>query len=161
VRISIFTIDDKGTANRGDDVAIPGATYAIVADDGDGVYEAQKDGPVMVQISSPSGVSVLNGLPQRQYWVVETVAPAGYDLSAAVPYSPMVPTNAAQNCFDAGNVTCYADPGGGGMASVFFVNTPSTPASTTSDYESPAVLLVTILGVIIIGGALGSMVLRR
>jgi uncharacterized protein (DUF983 family) len=35
------------------------------------------------------------------------------------------------------------------------------PASTANDYESPAVLLVTILGVIIIGGALGSMVLRR
>ena len=154
-------MDDRGTANRGDDVAIGGATYAIVQDDGDGVYEAGKDGPTIVQVSSPSGVAVLRHLPQAQYWVVETIAPAGYDLSAAVPYSPRLPSNAAQNCFSTGTVTCYADPGGGGMATVFFVNTPLTSASTSSDYTSPAVLLVTILGVLIIGGALGSMALRR
>jgi hypothetical protein len=112
-------------------------------------------------VASAAGVDVINNLPKAPYWIVETVAPPGYDLSAAVPYSPMVPTNAAQNCFDAGKLTCYADPGGGGMASVFFINTPQTPASTSNDYQSPAVLLVTILGVIIIGGALGSMVLRR
>jgi hypothetical protein len=157
----MITVDDKGTANRGDDVAIGGATYAVIPDDGDRVFNREKDGPVLFQISSPSGVAVLRGLPQAPYWIVETVAPAGYDLSAAVPYSPMVPTNASQDCFSAGTVTCYADPGGGGMATVFFVNTPVAPASTANDYESPAVLLVTILGVIIIGGALGSMVLRR
>ena len=157
----MITVDDRGTANRGDDVAIGGATYEVIPDDGDGVYERDQDGPALYKISSPSGVAVLRGLPQQQYWIVEEVAPPGYDLSAAVPYSPMLPTN-AQNCFDAGSVTCYADPGGGGMATVFFINTPIASASSTSnDYQSPAVLLVTILGVIIIGGALGSVALRR
>jgi len=155
------TIDNRGTpGDRSDDVPLAGATYAVIQDDGDGVFDKSKDGPVITQISS-SGVATLRGLPQAPYWVVETVAPPGYDLAGALPFAPKAPSNPGQSCFDAGTVTCYADSGGGGLTSVFFVNAPLPPESTSSDYTSPIVLIAAIAGIVIVGGALVAYLRRR
>jgi hypothetical protein len=139
-------------------VPLPGATYAVIQDDGDGVFDRAKDGPVITQVQS-NGVAVLRGLPQAPYWVVETVAPPGYDLSAAVPYSPKAPTDPAQSCFDAGTLTCYADAGGGGMTSVFFINSPLPAASTPTSSTSPLALIVVL--VVVVGGGVAWYLRRR
>ena len=153
-------MDNRGTADRADDLLIGGATYAVAPDDGDGVFERNEDGPVLFQISDPSGIAVLRNLPPAAYWVIETTAPAGYDLAAAIPYHP---TNgaSAQSCFDAGTLTCFADPAGGGMTSVFVVNTPLPTISTEDDYRSPAVIILAIVGLVVVIGAVGSAFIRR
>jgi hypothetical protein len=92
--------------------------------------------------------------------VIETTAPPGYTLAAAVPYRPSGGTS-AQSCFDAGTLTCFADPAGGGMTAVFVVNTPLPAVSTEDDYRSPAVIILAILGLVIVVGAGVSAFLRR
>jgi hypothetical protein len=154
------TINDQGTSQRTDDTLLAGATYAVIPDDGDGVFERDQDGPAVVEVSDPNGIAVLQNLPPIPYWVVETVAPPGFDLAAAVPYRPGG-TDPAQSCFDAGAVTCYADAAGGGMTTVFFVNTPLPTASSADDYRSPIVIVIAIIAAILIGGAVVSMVMRR
>lgn len=153
-------MDNRGTADRADDLLIGGATYAVAPDDGDGVFERNEDGPVLFQISDPSGIAVLRNLPPAAYWVIETTAPPGYDLAAAIPYHPTSGAS-AQSCFDAGSLTCFADPAGGGMTSVFVVNTPLPTASTEDDYRSPAVIILAIVGLLIVVGAGVSAFLRR
>jgi hypothetical protein len=154
------TVDNRGTADRADDLLIGGATYAVAPDDGDGIFERNEDGPVLFQISDPSGIAVLRNLPPASYWVIETTAPPGYDVAAAVPYRPSGGTS-AQSCFDAGTLTCFADPAGGGMTAVFVVNTPLPAISTEDDYRSPAVIILAIVGLVIVIGAVGSAFLRR
>jgi len=114
----------------------------------------------VAQISDPSGIAVLRDLPPAAYWVIETTAPPGYDLAGAIPYRPSGGTT-AQSCFDAGTLTCYADPAGGGMTTVFVVNTPLPSVSTEDDYRSPAVIILAIVGLIIVVGAVGAAVVRR
>jgi len=132
----------------------------VIPDDGDGVFERDQDGPAVIQVSDPNGIAVLQNLPPVPYWVVETAAPPGFDLAAAVPYRPGG-TDPTKSCFDVGAVTCYADAAGGGMTTVFFVNTPQPTASSADDYRSPIVIIVAILAAILIGGAVVSMVMRR
>ena len=132
----------------------------MAPDNGNGIFERNLDGPVLFQISDPSGIATLRDLPPGSYWVIETTPPPGYDLAAAVPYRPSGGTS-AQSCFDAGTLTCYADPAGGGMTAVFVVNTPLPTVSTEDDYRSPAVIILAILGLVIVVGAGVSAFLRR
>jgi hypothetical protein len=70
-----------------------------------------------------------------------------------VPLAPTAPSNPGQSCFDAGTVTCYADAGGGGLTSVFFVNAPLPPASTSSD-RAPFIVALAVLALVIVGGVI-------
>jgi hypothetical protein len=161
VQVTILTVDNRGTpGDRSDDLPLAGATYAVIQDDGDGVFDRSKDGPVIAQLSS-TGVTTLRGLPQAPYWVVETVAPPGYDLAGALPFAPKAPSNPGQSCFDAGTVTCYADSGGGGLTSVFFVNAPLAVTAQTGSALSPLALIVLIVAVVAVVGGGAYWYLRR
>ena len=116
--------------------------------------------PSSSRISDPTGIAVLRDLPPGAYWVIETMAPPGYDLAGAIPYRPSGGTS-AQSCFDAGTLTCFADPAGGGMTAVFVVNTPLPAVSTEDDYRSPAVIILAIVGLVIVVGAGVAAFLRR
>ncbi len=156
----MVTVDDRGTADRADDLLLAGATYAVAPDNGDGVFQRDLDGPVLFQVSDPSGIAVLRGLPTATYWIIETVAPPGYALANAAPFHPTSPI-AGQDCFNAGTLVCIADPTGGGMTAAFFVNTPLPATSTASDYQNPLVIVLAVVGLVIVIGGVASMVLRR
>jgi hypothetical protein len=156
------TVDNRGTlGNASDDVLLPGADYVVVNDDGDGVFDPAKDGRLLVAANNPSGIVVLENLPPAAYWVVQKSVPAGYDLAVAAPYRPDQATDLSQSCYDAGHLTCFADPAGGGMTTVFVVNSPLASASDASDYQNPLVVGLGILAVIVIAGGFGWMLLRR
>ena len=67
----------------------------------------------------------------------------------------------AQDCFNTGALTCFADPAGGGMTTVFVINSPLPAVSTEDDYRSPVVEILAILGLVVVIGAVGSAVVRR
>jgi hypothetical protein len=125
------------------------------------VFERDQDGPPIVTITDPTGITVLQNLPPVPYWVVETQAPPGFTLAAAAPYTPGVKTDPNQSCFDAGTLACYADAAGGGMTTVFVVNSPLPATSSDADYRSPVVIVLAILAGIVIVGGVVTMLRRR
>ncbi|MET0771592.1 MAG: PT domain-containing protein [Candidatus Limnocylindrales bacterium] len=79
--IIIAKVNDHGTGSPRDDSLLRGAAFAIHADDGDGIFEAESDG-VIWDGTATSGYLVFPAAPEGAYWVVETDAPTGFDTAS-------------------------------------------------------------------------------
>ena len=86
--VIVGKINDQGTEDPSDDVIARGAVFEFRADDGDKVYDAIADGPVL--FSGTASYGFLSWTPPGPgfYWVTEVAPPAGLDISepVLVPY---------------------------------------------------------------------------
>jgi hypothetical protein len=76
----IAKVDSKGTREYGDDTLLPGATFRIYKDDGDGRYDPDSDIVVFDGVAK-NGFLVFEDPEPAQYWVIEIDAPTGYELA--------------------------------------------------------------------------------
>ncbi len=76
--ILIAKVDNNGTADPGDDVALDGASFAVYLDDGDAVFDADVDSLVFGPAPTTDAMIDTDLLAPGDYWIVEAVVPAGY-----------------------------------------------------------------------------------
>jgi hypothetical protein len=76
--ILIAKVDNKGTADPDDDVALDGATFEVWADDGDKVFETDQDELVFGPADTSAGMLDTDLLDGGMYWIVETAVPNGF-----------------------------------------------------------------------------------
>ncbi len=134
----VAKVDDRGTADRDDNRLLPGATFEVRPDDGDGVYEPNgDDAPALGGDNSSTGFTVYAPDAPGRYWVAEVVAPAGYDMAASILVDYPVP-DPPENCVVIeGSRRCQADDDGtGGFIIVVVFDSPTggvapTEATTT------------------------------
>ncbi|WP_157987708.1 MSCRAMM family protein [Jiangella endophytica] len=89
----------KTDASTGDELA--GATFVVRLDDGDGEFDAGDDAvvdPPGEVVTDATGTVTVDGLPFGDYWVEETAAPTGYELSDPAVQGPVTigPDNAGE-----------------------------------------------------------------
>ena len=96
--IIVGKINDQGTEGLSDDTLARGAVFEFRLDDGDKVYDAIADGPVLFTGIATHGVLVWTPPGPGFYWVTEVTPPAGLDISAPV-LVPYLVTREAAKCF--------------------------------------------------------------
>ncbi len=121
-------VDDNGTpGDSSDDTLLPGATFALYLDDGDGVFEPEgDDAPRLDAISSDNGFHVFRPSAPGSYWVVEVEAPPGFDTEAPRLVDYLV-AHTFDNCvvFDDQEVCVPDDDPDGGYVLVAVGDSPT------------------------------------
>jgi hypothetical protein len=98
----VAKVDNRGTRAYSDDRLLPGATFRIYQDDGDGKYERDTDILAFDGVAEHGFLVFKQPTPGR-YWVIEVDAPSGYELSRPRLIAYPGGTRAAE---------CVAAPGG-------------------------------------------------
>ena len=156
--VIVGKINDQGTEDPSDDVIARGAVFEFRADDGDKVYDAIADGPVLFTGTATYGFLVLTPPGPGYYWVTEVTPPVGLDIAEPV-LVPYLVTREAAKCiqFPEGRQTCtmvtsasdsvgyalvvIADSPTGEVAAVTNPPTSTSPAPATSDTPGLPTLL--------------------
>ena len=75
--ILIAKVDNRGTADAGDDVLLDGASFEVYLDDGDETFD---DGDELVfgAAETDAGLLDTDELEAGWYWIVEAVVPTGF-----------------------------------------------------------------------------------
>jgi hypothetical protein len=127
--ILIAKVDNNGTADPDDDVALDGATFEVRLDDGDGIFETEQDVLVFGPEVAAGGMLDTSLLGEGMYWIVETGVPSGFDGSD--PILVELNTDAAQTCLwdAAGLIGCEPNQGDVSELSWTIVIVDNTPHS--------------------------------
>ncbi len=122
----IAKLDDRATADRADDQLLPGATFDVRPDDGDGVYEPTgDDGPPLDAVELGTGFVIFKPNATGRYWVAEVVAPDGFDTAAPIMVDYAVPIPPENCVVIEGDRRCRVDEDGtGGFVIVVVRNSP-------------------------------------
>jgi hypothetical protein len=125
--ILIAKVDNKGTADPDDDVALDGATFEVRLDDGDGVFETDQDVLVFGPEAAAGGLLDTSLLDEGKYWIVETGVPSGFDGSD--PILVELNTDDSQTCLwdAAGLIGCEPNQGDVSELSWTIVIVDNTP----------------------------------
>jgi hypothetical protein len=113
----VAKVDDNGTPDDpDDDRLLPGATFALYLDDGDGDFEPDgDDAPPLDPVSSANGFHVFHPPTPGSYWVVEVDPPTGFDTEPPRLVDHLV-ARTFENCVvTPGSTLCVPDddPDGG------------------------------------------------
>ena len=95
--ILIAKVDNKGTADPDDDVALDGATFEVRLDDGDGIFETDQDVLAFGPADAPGGMLDTDLLDEGKYWIVETAFRPG-STAATRSWSSSTPTPRRPAC---------------------------------------------------------------
>ena len=115
-------LSDGGTdGDLTDDSLLPGASFVLYLDDGDGVFEPEgEDAPPIEPTMVVGAFHIFTPPGPGRYWVVETSPPAGFDTSEPMLVDFLL-ARSTQNCVvaeDGESCVTDDDPDGGYVLAV-------------------------------------------
>jgi hypothetical protein len=133
-------LDSRGTRTLLDDRLLPGATFDLHLDNGDGTYEPDgADTRVDFQSFTVNAFLVFGRPADAPYWLAESRAPLGYE-KAPAELLPAPSQHQGQNCIVfRQHLRCFADDDGiSGFVLVVIPDDPAHLPPTDTDPGAPA-----------------------